>query len=201
MQVAIVTGASSGIGFGCATKLAEMGMAVLGAGRDEDRLADLEKAIGDPDRVATHRRRPDRRRRARTHRGPRRAAVGPHRLPDQQRRRRQPQAAARNRRRLPGLFPRFDAAGAVPAGARRDTAHAAGLGDHQRHVDVRGRRRSAWRRLLGGQGRPDLADHCTSPASTARRESVATQWRRASRSPRWSRSGSRTSGSARSTPR
>ncbi|HET9566510.1 MAG TPA: SDR family oxidoreductase, partial [Mycobacterium sp.] len=53
MQVAIVTGASSGIGFGCATKLAEMGMAVLGAGRDEDRLADLEKAVDDADRVAT----------------------------------------------------------------------------------------------------------------------------------------------------
>jgi NAD(P)-dependent dehydrogenase (short-subunit alcohol dehydrogenase family) len=53
MQVAIVTGASSGIGFGCATKLAEMGMAVLGAGRDESRLAELSKAIGDPDRVAT----------------------------------------------------------------------------------------------------------------------------------------------------
>lgn len=53
MQVAIVTGASSGIGFGCATKLAEMGMAVVGAGRDEARLADLEEAIGDPDRVAT----------------------------------------------------------------------------------------------------------------------------------------------------
>ena len=53
MQVAIVTGASSGIGFGCATKLAEAGMAVVGAGRDEDRLAELEKAIGDPDRVAT----------------------------------------------------------------------------------------------------------------------------------------------------
>jgi NAD(P)-dependent dehydrogenase (short-subunit alcohol dehydrogenase family) len=52
-RVAIVTGASSGIGFGCATKLAEMGMAVLGTGRDEDRLADLEKAIGDADRVAT----------------------------------------------------------------------------------------------------------------------------------------------------
>ena len=33
MQVAIVTGASSGIGFGCATKLAEMGMAVVGTGR------------------------------------------------------------------------------------------------------------------------------------------------------------------------
>ena len=33
MQVAIVTGASSGIGFGCAVKLAEMGMAVLGVAR------------------------------------------------------------------------------------------------------------------------------------------------------------------------
>ena len=53
MQVAIVTGASSGIGFGCATKLAETGMAVVGAGRDETRLGELEKAIGDPDRVAT----------------------------------------------------------------------------------------------------------------------------------------------------
>ncbi len=53
MQVAIVTGASSGIGFGCATKLAETGMAVLGTGRDADRLAELEKAVDDPDRVAT----------------------------------------------------------------------------------------------------------------------------------------------------
>lgn len=53
MQVAIVTGASSGIGLGCATKLAEMGMAVLGTGRDQDRLAELHTAIGDPDRVAT----------------------------------------------------------------------------------------------------------------------------------------------------
>lgn len=53
MQVAIVTGASSGIGLGCATKLAEMGMAVLGTGRDQDRLAELHSAIGDPDRVAT----------------------------------------------------------------------------------------------------------------------------------------------------
>ncbi len=44
MQVAIVTGASSGIGFGCAIKLAEAGMAVLGTGRDEGRLAELEKA-------------------------------------------------------------------------------------------------------------------------------------------------------------
>lgn len=53
MQVAIVTGASSGIGLGCATKLAEMGMAVLGTGRDQDRLAELHTAVGDPDRVAT----------------------------------------------------------------------------------------------------------------------------------------------------
>ena len=53
MQVAVVTGASSGIGFGCAVKLAEQGMAVLGAGRDEARLAELAAAIGDPDRVAT----------------------------------------------------------------------------------------------------------------------------------------------------
>lgn len=53
MQVAIVTGASSGIGLGCAIKLAEMGMAVLGTGRDHDRLAELTKAVNDPDRVAT----------------------------------------------------------------------------------------------------------------------------------------------------
>jgi NAD(P)-dependent dehydrogenase (short-subunit alcohol dehydrogenase family) len=53
MQVAVVTGASSGIGFGCAVKLAEMGMAVVGAGRDADRLVELEQAIGDRDRVAT----------------------------------------------------------------------------------------------------------------------------------------------------
>lgn len=32
MQVAIVTGASSGIGLGCATRLAGTGMAVLGTG-------------------------------------------------------------------------------------------------------------------------------------------------------------------------
>ena len=53
MQVAIVTGASSGIGFGCAIKLAQMGMAVLGTGRDESKLAELRKAVGDPARIVT----------------------------------------------------------------------------------------------------------------------------------------------------
>jgi meso-butanediol dehydrogenase / (S,S)-butanediol dehydrogenase / diacetyl reductase len=51
MQVAIVTGASSGIGFGCATTLAAAGMAVLGTGRDETRLAELRRS--NPDRIAT----------------------------------------------------------------------------------------------------------------------------------------------------
>jgi NAD(P)-dependent dehydrogenase (short-subunit alcohol dehydrogenase family) len=53
MQVAIVTGASSGIGFGCAVELARTGMAILGVGRDKTKLQDLEKAIADPGRVAT----------------------------------------------------------------------------------------------------------------------------------------------------
>jgi len=52
-KVAIVTGASSGIGFGTAVKLAGQGMAVLGAGRDATRLADLVTAVGDPERIAT----------------------------------------------------------------------------------------------------------------------------------------------------
>jgi|SRR5690625_3364673 len=52
MRVAIVTGASSGIGFGCAKKLVDDGIAVLGTGRDAERLAGLA-AETDPDRIAT----------------------------------------------------------------------------------------------------------------------------------------------------
>jgi NAD(P)-dependent dehydrogenase (short-subunit alcohol dehydrogenase family) len=53
MQVAIVTGASGAIGFGCATRLAETGMAIVATGRDESRLDALARTIGDPERVAT----------------------------------------------------------------------------------------------------------------------------------------------------
>ena len=56
MQVAIVTGASSGIGFGTALKLAEAGMSVLGTGRDVRRLEALVDAAaesGSADRIAT----------------------------------------------------------------------------------------------------------------------------------------------------
>jgi NAD(P)-dependent dehydrogenase (short-subunit alcohol dehydrogenase family) len=53
MHVAIVTGATGGIGFGCATKLAETPMAVLATGRNEKRLAELAAAVGDPERIAT----------------------------------------------------------------------------------------------------------------------------------------------------
>lgn len=53
MQVAIITGASSGIGFGTAVKMADMGMAILGVGRDESKLAHLAETIKDTDRIAT----------------------------------------------------------------------------------------------------------------------------------------------------
>jgi NAD(P)-dependent dehydrogenase (short-subunit alcohol dehydrogenase family) len=54
-QVAIVTGAGSGIGLGCAVKLVEAGMTVLGVGRDLAKLKHLESSIADRDRdrVAT----------------------------------------------------------------------------------------------------------------------------------------------------
>ncbi|MET0287683.1 MAG: SDR family oxidoreductase [Polyangiales bacterium] len=53
MQVAIVTGASSGIGFRTAQMLIDAGMAVLGVGRDEGKLAALRAEVKDPSRIDT----------------------------------------------------------------------------------------------------------------------------------------------------
>jgi NAD(P)-dependent dehydrogenase (short-subunit alcohol dehydrogenase family) len=53
MQVAIVTGASSGIGLATVAKLAGMGMAVVGVGRDADKLGAVHRAVDDPERVET----------------------------------------------------------------------------------------------------------------------------------------------------
>src|SRR5688500_4247635 len=53
MQVAIITGAGSGIGLGTAKLLHGMGMAVVGVGRDPAKLATLEAEIADPARLAT----------------------------------------------------------------------------------------------------------------------------------------------------
>ncbi len=52
MQVAIITGAGSGIGFATAKVLHAAGMAVVGVGRDKAKLAALETAIGDSSRYA-----------------------------------------------------------------------------------------------------------------------------------------------------
>ena len=49
--VAIVTGAGSGIGWGCAEKFADMGMVVVGVGRDPEKLKALQAALGE-DRAA-----------------------------------------------------------------------------------------------------------------------------------------------------
>lgn len=53
MQVAIITGAGSGIGFATSQKLYDMGMAIVGVGRDAAKLESLARALGDADRVAT----------------------------------------------------------------------------------------------------------------------------------------------------
>jgi len=53
MQVAIITGAGSGIGLATARQLHGMGMAIVGIGRDPAKLAALESEIADPQRVAT----------------------------------------------------------------------------------------------------------------------------------------------------
>jgi NAD(P)-dependent dehydrogenase (short-subunit alcohol dehydrogenase family) len=51
MRVAIITGAGSGIGLATAQILSGNGFAIVGVGRSKDKLAALEAAIGDPDRV------------------------------------------------------------------------------------------------------------------------------------------------------
>jgi NAD(P)-dependent dehydrogenase (short-subunit alcohol dehydrogenase family) len=53
MQVAIITGASSGIGLATAVKMAGMGIAVLGVGRDAAKLAQLVEKIGDSKLIET----------------------------------------------------------------------------------------------------------------------------------------------------
>ncbi|MGL4564020.1 MAG: SDR family NAD(P)-dependent oxidoreductase [Halioglobus sp.] len=53
MQVAIITGAGSGIGLATARQLYDMGMAIVGVGRDVAKLASLESELGDPQRLAT----------------------------------------------------------------------------------------------------------------------------------------------------
>ena len=53
MQVAIITGAGSGIGLCTAKMLHDAGMAIVGVGRDPAKLATLESEISDPARVAT----------------------------------------------------------------------------------------------------------------------------------------------------
>ncbi len=53
MEVAIITGAGSGIGLATAQKLYDMGMAIVGVGRDAGKLDALAKVLGDASRVAT----------------------------------------------------------------------------------------------------------------------------------------------------
>ena len=53
MQVAIITGAGSGIGLETARMLHGQGMAIVGVGRSADKLKLLEESIADPDRLAT----------------------------------------------------------------------------------------------------------------------------------------------------
>ena len=50
---AIITGVGSGIGLGSAQKLLDLGYTIFGVGRDPQKLADLEKTLNNPDKVAT----------------------------------------------------------------------------------------------------------------------------------------------------
>lgn len=53
MEVAIITGAGSGIGYTTAKLLYEAGMCIVGVGRDTGKLANLEKEINDSERLLT----------------------------------------------------------------------------------------------------------------------------------------------------
>ncbi|MEE2732079.1 MAG: SDR family oxidoreductase [Pseudomonadota bacterium] len=53
MEVAIITGAGSGIGLETAKMLHNNGMAIVGVGRDQSKLENLEKEINDPERLLT----------------------------------------------------------------------------------------------------------------------------------------------------
>ena len=53
MKVAIVTGAGSGIGLATARQLHDMGMAVVGVGRDAEKLKNLENSLQNSARLAT----------------------------------------------------------------------------------------------------------------------------------------------------
>jgi NAD(P)-dependent dehydrogenase (short-subunit alcohol dehydrogenase family) len=52
-EVAIITGAGSGIGLGCAVALAKSGMRIVGVGRNAEKLDELRRMIADSDQVAT----------------------------------------------------------------------------------------------------------------------------------------------------
>jgi len=53
MQVAIITGAGSGIGLATAKELHRMDMAIVGVGRDQGKLDNMASELGDSHRVAT----------------------------------------------------------------------------------------------------------------------------------------------------
>lgn len=53
MKVAIITGAGSGIGLATAKQMHEMGMAIVGVGRSQDKLDTLVSELDNSDRVAT----------------------------------------------------------------------------------------------------------------------------------------------------
>ena len=159
MQVAIVTGASSGIGFGTAVKLAEMGMAVLGTGRDAAKLEKLAKAINAPERVATLAvdltadEAPQRVVELALSRWGRidflinNAGVG------------SPKPLHETDDQHAGLLPGTDVACAVSPCARCSAAHEARLGDHQCDVDLCRYRWPAGWGVFRSQRRIDRADH------------------------------------------